>query len=289
MTVLTRPMLAATAESIEDIRYPVAVTPKLDGIRALTTPSGLLTRSFKSVPNACIRELCASLPHGLDGELMALTAEGYAGFNVTQSAVMSRDGEPLFVYVVFDRFGEEPYWERAHSLSALQLPAWCIPLLPLAVNSREELEAVEAVWLEEGYEGVVCRDATAPYMCRRSTLREHYMVKYKRFVDSEAVVVRILEGESNLNEQTPDAFGYMKRPGGASGRVPRGTMGSLLCRDVHTGEGVRIAGFTDAMRAAVWADQPAYLGRTLRYRYQRAEGYSPRFPRFVAWVEVEGL
>lgn len=279
---MTRPMLAATAERIEDIRYPCAVTPKLDGIRAITRGGELLTRSFKLVPNHHIRKLCEQLPNGLDGELIS-----GANFNETQSAVMSRGNQPDFTYVVFDCYGDEPYWNRAHSLTTLGLPSFCVPLLPVAVNNIDELKSFEHGALEAGYEGIICRDALAHYICRRSSLREHYMVKFKRFIDSEAVVLAVLEGSTNENPQVADNFGYMKRPGGQAGKVARGTMGSLLCRDVHTDVEVRIAGFTEAMRAEVWANPMAYIGKQLRYRYQREEGCAPRFPRFMGWRAPE--
>src|SRR5690606_22412947 len=65
-----RPMLAVEA-SIEDIRFPVLASPKLDGIRATMVDGKALTRSLKPIPNHHVRMwLEANCPNGWDGELM---------------------------------------------------------------------------------------------------------------------------------------------------------------------------------------------------------------------------
>ena len=273
---MKRPMLAATARELADIWLPCAATPKIDGIRCVTTTAGALTRAFKPVPNRHIFQLVSQLQPGLDGELVS------GDFNATQSAVMSRDGEPHFVYVVFDQFGSAGYWERVHSLP--ELPAFCQPLLPTVCHTLQQLQAFEESCVEAGYEGIMTRHAHGRYLEQRATLRSQLLVKFKRFVDSEARVVGFTEGSTNANQLEADAFGYAKRSGHSAGKVPRGTLGSLEAVDVHTGARVSVAGLDEATRAEVWADQNTYLGCLFKYRYQHAAGCAPRFPRFIAWL-----
>lgn len=279
--MFTRPMLAATAESERDIRFPCAATPKLDGIRCLTLGGSAVARSFKGIRNRHAQALLAALPAGLDGELVC------GDFNETQSAIMSYDGAPAFRYVVFDQWSLAGYWDRAHSLPAL--PEWCERLLPSAVYTAEELLAFEERCLEAGYEGVMTRHAHGPYLCKRATLRSQYLVKLKRMVTAEARVVGFTEGLTNCNALERDAFGYAERSGHAAGMIPRGTLGSLQCVDVASGAHVSIAGMTEALRAAIWANRAAYLGAVVTYKYQHQPGCAPRFPRLVGFRHEDDM
>ena len=55
------------------------------------------------------------------------------------------------------------------------------------------------------------RTPDSPYKCGRSTEREAWLLKIKRFEDAEAVVLGTYEGMSNMNEAGVDAFGRTKR------------------------------------------------------------------------------
>ena len=74
MSQITKPMLAVKATSLENIRYPVLASPKLDGIRGLPIPDGkrgvsMVSRNWKPIPNNFVRTwLEMNVPAGLDGE-----------------------------------------------------------------------------------------------------------------------------------------------------------------------------------------------------------------------------
>src|SRR5574338_27430 len=100
MNPITKPMLAATCKNFAALRFPLLATPKLDGIRCIVKDGKALSRKFKEIPNRYIQGLVSRLPDGLDGELMLRDEK--ATFQAISSAVMSEDGEPDFVYNVFD-------------------------------------------------------------------------------------------------------------------------------------------------------------------------------------------
>src|SRR5579884_1936797 len=129
MKLVTKPMKGDDLEIdndalLDQLNYPLYVTPKLDCIRCLKKDGNALSSSFKLIPNAFIqKQIQAHAPDGLDGELMVL-----GGFNAVQSAIMSEDGEPNFVYNVFDYVSgplEEPYRSRMDKLKSLTLPSFC--------------------------------------------------------------------------------------------------------------------------------------------------------------------
>ena len=284
---VTRPMKAYWAKQLSELWFPCCATPKVDGIRALRVDGQLLTRSFKLVPNEHIRARCAGLPDGLDGELTVGES-----FQSTTSGIMRRWGTPDFVYHVFDSVSsslEEPYLERVARLMAAEYPPFVRVLQPTHLYTLEEFLDFEEACLANGYEGVMTRSAVGPYKCGRSTHSEHYLVKYKRVMDSEAVIVSVHEGRTNLNPIVPNAFGYARRPGGRVHGLSalRGTMGYVVCKDVITGVEIRVgSGFNDDLRAAMWADPFGYIGRVIRYKYQdTGVKDKPRFPRFDAFRE----
>ena len=63
-------MLAGRLTDINQIRYPVLCTPKLDGIRCLVVDGHAVSRTFKNIPNRYVFGLVSKLDNGLDGELM---------------------------------------------------------------------------------------------------------------------------------------------------------------------------------------------------------------------------
>jgi len=53
---INRPMLAVAIKDLDDLDYPLYVSPKLDGIRCLIHPElGPVSRKFKPIPNDHIR------------------------------------------------------------------------------------------------------------------------------------------------------------------------------------------------------------------------------------------
>lgn len=99
-----------------------------------------------------------------------------------------------------------------------------------------------------------CHPAS-PYKHGRSTAKEGYLMKLKRFIDSEAVVIGIEEEMFNGNEATTNELGRTKRSTAKAGLVPKGRMGKLHVRDFKSGVEFHIGtGFTDADKAWWWAE-----------------------------------
>ena len=115
---MKEPMLAKTAV-LSKIKYPVLASPKLDGIRCLIVKCAAVSRKFKPIPNHYTRSLFsrASLD-GFDGELIVGNPGAPDCYNVTDSGVMTREGEPDVRYYVFDDFTDinEPFWSRIRTV-----------------------------------------------------------------------------------------------------------------------------------------------------------------------------
>jgi DNA ligase-1 len=289
-----RPMLAPS-KSIDPsaIRYPMLASPKYDGIRCVIRDGLVLSRSLKPIPNRHIRgslEALGARASGFDGELMLPHP---ATFQAVSSAVMAHDDEPPseWFFAVFDCLCEESLPFHARLEAARRRIAHCNfgPHVRLCehveVRSADELEAFEASVLEEGHEGVMLRAPDGPYKFGRATAREGYLYKLKRFVDSEAEIVGVLELQRNENEAFVGELGQTKRRTLKANKVDAGVMGKLVVRDLKTGVEFKIGtGFTAEQRASWWRCRDVLIGRVVRYRYQE-HGVKDK-PRIASFTGV---
>jgi len=287
---ITKPMLAGKCETPEQLRFPVLATPKLDGIRCLKIGGKALTRSFKPVSNGFIRAwIEANLPDGVDGELIVPGAT----FSETSGHVGRESGEPDFRFAVFDYVSggtDRPYSCRMAQLE--RLPEWerVVKVLPIAVHDAAQLAAYEERCIQEGYEGVMVRDPAGPYKCGRSTEREGWLLKIKRFEDAEAEILDTYEGMTNQNEAQRDAFGRTKRSLSQSGMVGRGELGGFVVRSLETGVEFRL-GYNHVVggidRLSLWRRRESLIGRLVRFKHQPSGAKeAPRFPKFSGFREA---
>lgn len=292
----SRPILACKVDDIQALCYPLLATPKIDGIRALRLQDTLLSRAFKEIPNTYVRTyLTTNTPPGLDGELVVLDA----GFHETQSGIMSEGGVPDFRYLVFDYCPdgiEDVGYEKRLGLLGMVLGQRValpeVSTVPATlIHDPSHLTQYEEICLTQGYEGVCLRSPDSPYKSGRSTLREHFLLKLKRFEDAEAKVVGFQELERNGNEAVISELGLLKRSHKAEGRTSGQTLGALLVEDCTTNTHFGIGtGFTSAQRQEFWDNQHALLGRLVTYKHQPfGRKDAPRIPVFKGFRDVIDL
>lgn len=283
-------MLAEEVKDVNKLMWPMIASPKVDGIRCLNVSGNVLARSFKPIPNVFIRKTLEKITvHGCDGELTTSDI-----FNKCTSDIMSRDGEPDFIYWLFDFVPGDLDMHYCDRLRALL--AWWktldigtrkrVRMLPFKlINSLEELNEYEEYVLKSGYEGVCLRTMSSPYKCGRSTWNERFLLKMKIFIDSEAIVIGVIEQLSNQNEQETNELGLSKRSHKKSGMVPAGTLGKFIARDLKTGVEFDCGtgkGLTHALRKEIWENKSKYIGKIFKYKYQ-PHGVKDK-PRIPIWL-----
>lgn len=287
------PMLAVAAP--DDLKFPLYASPKLDGVRAVVYEGVLLSRKMKPIPNRATQSFFgAPFLEGLDGELCVGPHNAKDLMQRTTSGVMSHDGNPDVTFWVFDFFSDTldlPYSARRDMLvrnaESLMLHEPRVRLLEqrLILHS-DALSQYEAECLAQGFEGVMLRYPHSPYKQGRSTAREGYLLKLKRFSDGEAVVTGCVELLHNGNEQTRDETGLAKRSSHMENLVPMNTLGSLAVRDRATGVEFNIGtGFSAAQRQELWSKRDKLIGALVTYRHFKNAGVkiAPRFPVFHAF------
>lgn len=292
-----KPMLAGSIRDLRLLKYPVLATPKLDGVRCLTTQDGPVSRKLKPIPNKYVREQVSQLGVGFDGELII---PGATDFGLTTSAFMRESGKPEgFEYHVFDVHDLSlGYLDRLAAMSkrldflireSPNLGDWVQALIPKNIHNLEELLKYEEQCLADGYEGIMVRSINGPYKQGRSTEREGYLLKLKRFEDSEGKVIGFKEWQSNTNTLERDALGHAKRSSHKEGKVPKGSLGALTVEwnglelDVGTG-------FTNEQRDNLWAKRDEVMGKIIKFKYQAAGMQEvPRFPVFLGFRHEDDM
>jgi DNA ligase-1 len=287
---MDKPMLAGTLDGLESLHFPILASPKLDGIRAIIDVTGqLMSRNGKLIQNKHVQAQFANMSvAGLDGELICGDPTAPDAFRKTSSAVMSQDGLPDVTFHVFDvmekhdegmRF--EQRLKQAREMVQCNKGMKAVP--HITIKTEDELLRYEEVCLSKGYEGVMVRDPDGPYKHGRSTLREGWLLKLKRFQDSEAIILGAFELNHNFNEK--DASG--KRTSHAAGKVAAGILGGFVARDVKSGVEFEIGtGFTREQRQDWFlnAISGKLNGKVLTYKFfPSGSKNKPRFPVFRGW------
>jgi DNA ligase 1 len=264
MSKIFKPMLAAEAD-LDKLLFPILVSAKLDGIRAIVRDGVVYSRRNKPIPNKYVQQLYGHLNH-YDGELIVGSPTAKDVYRRTLSAVMSNDetgGDARFY--VFDHI-KNPHWpykERVEELTGGDAYLH----KNIHVFNMDELLKVEEQMLEKGYEGLILRDAIAPYKNGRSTVREGYLLKLKRFVDGEFEIIGFEERMHNGNELQANEMGGTTRSSHKENKHGRGDLGALILSFPGGGEFNCGTGFTDKERSEIWRSRKDYLGRMAKVKY----------------------
>ena len=297
--MIKRPMLAAKATD-EELQalfkrgHSFLLSPKIDGIRALVVNGQLVSRTMKPIRNYYTQQLFGRPElEGLDGELVVGNPWDKNLIQQTSSGVMSYDGKPDVKFCVFDKWNDARGFkyrlDEVFDLAFNNIWFW----RHQHINSYEMMCKLEQHYLAKGFEGVMLRHPNGPYKQNRSTLREAYLVKVKRFEDAEATVIGADPLYRNLNSAEEDERGYTKRSQSTAGKYADDLLGALLVRDNTTGIEFSVgSGFTEAQRRSLWAQGGTDLvGRVIKYKSFKNAGVkiAPRHPIFLGFRHEEDM
>jgi DNA ligase-1 len=290
MSQIQKPMLAGNYDATK-AKFPYIATPKIDGIRFLMVNGVAVSRTFKPIRNSYLQQvLSETLPDGVDGEITVGDT-----FQSSTSGVMSIEGEPDFKVWLFDYVDPSqdeilPYYLRILNFPTFPGNEQYILLSGTTINNQEELDTFEGICLEEGYEGTMLRDPMGTYKFGRSTVRDNILLKVKRFLDDEAVVIDIEEKMHNENEAQKDAFGRTKRSSSILGLIGANTTGTLIVENKECQVFGIGSGLNDLMRDEIWNNKEKYLGSLVKYKYfPQGVKELPRHPVFLGFRDEDDL
>ena len=311
-----KPHLACDYDA-RKVKFPIAMLPKIDGVRGLNCYGEFYARSMKRHANRYTAHYYSREAYtGLDGELAAQHECHPDLCRITTSATSTVAGQPYTLWHVFDHtYGdgdERPFVERhAHAagiVAALQAgdPECRLRIVNyVIVNNMEELEAQHEEWVQMGYEGSILRDPNGKYKQGRATVREGAYLRIKDFIDAEAVITGVIEGEENQNEAQINELGKTFRTSHKENKVPNGMIGSLIgemLNDVADpvskkiiltkGQVVTISpgSLTHDERKAMFEDQSLVLGKISKFKFfPKGIKDKPRFPIHQSFRSPEDM
>ncbi len=263
---------------------PYIVQPKLDGdrCRAVIVENSVVLLSsecnvISSVPH--INEFLSRCGFGtieLDGELYThgmnhQLIHGIASRSV--NAHSQSDDLELHLFDIVDESTDQMnrILKLAGVHSILKEQPGVSPVHVVDFIVAETLEDVLRAYdkfVEFGYEGIIVRELSAPYIRRRSTA----VMKWKPKKEDLYAIIGYTEEVSIHGE-------------------PKGRLGALVCRAQFGEEKFQVgSGFTSAQREDLWKIKETLAGNTLRVAYQHltpGKGV-PRFPVFIEILWTRG-
>lgn len=273
---------------------------KLDGVRVLAlidrnsvtlySRAGKIFENFSGIEQelANIKRQLLSSTSGhfdkivLDGEIVGKSFQQLMRQAHRKTEVDTSDS----VYYIFDMIPFDDFERGFYNASQLKRTAWLeerkamlesgpairvMPGVDVDLDTSEGHDimrrfANDAV--ANGFEGIMIKDVTAPYECRRSS----FWMKWKPTITVDLTVIA-------------------REPG--TGRN-KGRLGALVCEGVDNGKTIKVnvgSGFSDSDRTDYWISDNI-VGHVVEVEAdavtQNQDGtYSLRFPRFVRFRGTE--
>jgi len=288
-----------SAKHEKKIGGKVCLDKKLDGVRVLTVIDGAMgdvvsqfTRNGKTLQNftkitqfirSKVLEMGNTRPMVLDGEIVSNSFQDLMKQVHRKDNVEADDAVlQLFDIIPLSEFKQgksvlnlrqrhrmlEEYCKMFEGFENIQV----IPKTEVDLGTPEgqqQFKEFNKEAIDQGYEGIMIKDPTANYECKRST----GWLKQKPFIEVSLEVKHVEEG-TGRNE---------------------GRLGALVCEGVDDERNIKVnvgSGFSDSDRDSFWNDRGSLPGRIVEVRAdaitQNQDGsYSLRFPRFKTFRGFE--
>lgn len=313
MMLLSKPQLAEDWNP-EKVKFPVMVQPKVDGVRGLNLFGRLSARSLRPFDNKHATLFFSQGAFlGLDGEMAAEHETNESLCRLTTSALNTIAGEPWLMWHVFDYLRpdtvELPYHirydmlvKRVEEIKAYHPELGAHLHLMPSVNHVHDMTTLECLiqdFAEAGYEGTIIRNPFGLHKNGRSSPAHRGLLRIKAFCDVDCIVLKINEGQTNMNEAKINRLGLTERSTHAENMVPNGMIGSMDCelledvfhpltrKLVHRkGEPIRLSAgcMTHDERRLYFQSQHLINGKRVKGRlFPVGVKEKPRHPRFQSF------
>jgi len=252
-------------------------TPKLDGIRGFFRDGVLLARSGKPIVGfpeltAELSQICEDYDLSfIDGELYShdITFQKIQGFVMRSKNIKAEEKQKIKFNMfavgrnnhewkdtgkMYDSFAYMNWgeWEYVTPLDYKKIP-----------NIKENIDALCAEYMEQGYEGAMLRSGQTAYKWKRSD----DLLKVKIFLEEDFNVMGFNEGTG----KHVGRLGAIRVEGIIDGK-------RIVCK---VG-----SGYSDEERTELWGNEAEYMGKKVEVKYQgitdkEVDGlWSLRFPVF---------
>ena len=222
------------------VTWPKVGMPKVDGVYGRNNAGRFLGRSGKQLKNKFVTaRFSAAVFDGMHGELTLGNNPTLPTLCIDTSAAVRRvNGEPDVYWWIWDY--APPSLESkgfAHRLEALikrviHLNIPTVLDMPFRfLRNAEEAEEYYRKLRGHGYEGMVLRGVDDRFQGdKRASMANQFFLRRKPWLEEDGLVVGLLEGSSNTNEQEINERGLAFRRTHSAGMVPSGMVGTIIVR-----------------------------------------------------------
>lgn len=307
---VTKPHKAVNVD-LQQLRFPCAALPKVDGVRGVNILPFFTGRTLKRFRNDKVTaEYTDPLLFGLDGELCngRLTSPTLCSDTVSYlNSYSFNTSGPVPKLYCFDWITPETAhlayiirWKLLeahisdlHDESKFGSRFANVRLMPefTIIHTLEEALNCHTQFIASGYEGTIFRYLLAPHKNGRSTEKESAYTRLKDFLSEEVEILGLEEAQMNLNEPIQNALGHTERSSAKAGLVGKGMIGSLLVRRT-SGEIITIGpgSLTRAERIEYFEEPQKIIGRFCTFKHMPYGAKDkPRFPLFANFRLLEDL
>lgn len=316
------PELAKASEAakvvLEKVRFPVIMSPKVDGNRGMIQNGKVVTRGLHDVSNPYVNQMLSRPDlEGFDGEMIGSSPTdpkvlGKTGSLLTSSkdkkgeapGSLEKRSKSDLKFLVFDVMNEpdKTFGQRQAILKEryAKLPAEVkkyVKLMPqVLVNNQAEATALEKKWVdEEGYEGAILRSPDALYQNSRSSMTDQGFMKWKRFEDEEALLVSCRKLEpTNTVGKTLIRKGVMTKEQMLALTDAQQGVAGFIVKDLKTDVEFKLSAPQMSMeeRKFLWKNRAKIVNKVVKYKtfkYGVADGDKPRHGTFLGFRDEADL
>lgn len=291
------PLLAPNEEiNLDELKYPLLASYKLDGIRCIFYKGEILSRSLKQIQNRQLREKFEPIRKYskennliLDGEIYSpeLTFQEITSFVMTQDFTdkksLKKFGKVMeipehlkfycFDGIKDDRFSQ-PFVERriyniTNNNADLQYKfdeIINVITQEYLYNSNEVHRYFESA-LSKGYEGLILRDPNGIYKFGRGTIKEGIIYKVKPFRTFDAKVIDVIQA----TEVDPNAEKKVNELGrsvtskkiGDRNLIEKASAFKVKYEDKELKV---VLAMTDEEKEEIWQNRNNYVGKWIEYK-----------------------
>lgn len=297
-----KPHLACDADDSK-LTFPLKWQLKVDGVRMLVKNGIATGRSMKKYKNIKLTEYFSNpVFEGFDMEIITTYPNDPDLCRLTTSQVNTIEGNLPSAALVFDFLTDDtinlPYHERMSKLNDYinntKLPSDVSLIISCeqVANSIDELNLSYAQALDNNYEGIIIRKGDGLHKNGRCTTKEGNYLRKKPTGDSEGIVLRLEEAYENQNEAKVNELGNTERSTHKANMVPKGMIGALWLRDIHSGDEVKVgAGKLNHEDRKLYFEKPELIiGGLVKYAFlATGQKDAPRHPRYIshrAWEDM---
>lgn len=266
---------------IEDMKYPLFASYKLDGCRLLFKDGQMYSRSLKQFPNIQLRSRFESLAKLtkeeniiLDGELLAksLTFNELSGL----TRQLNKELPPDLYFYCFDLINDKNYDEtfeyRILNLirfqDILEKESKYIKIIPQKIiNKSEEINSLYEEAMEWGCDGLILRAPEGRYKLGRATVKEALAYKLKPFQTFDSTIIDIIQATEVLEtaEKKINELGRSVTSKKIRDRVLIDKASAFAV--MYEGKELKVTiAATDEEKEEIWKNRKSYIGRWIEYK-----------------------